>query len=45
MIRGGLWGSHVQTFYDIPYVSYVLAIVTLIGLWLMRDVRKHLVLG
>jgi len=45
MIRGGLWGNRIQVFYDIPYLSYLLAIVTLLGLWLMRDVRKHLVLG
>ena len=44
MIRGGLWGNRVQVFYDIPYLSYLLAIVTLLGMWLMRDVRKHLVL-
>lgn len=44
MIRAGLFGNRIETFYDIPYLSYVLAIVTLIGLWLMRDVRKHLVL-
>ncbi len=44
MIRGGLWGNRFQVFYDIPYLSYLLAIVTLVGLWLMRDVRKHLVL-
>jgi capsular polysaccharide transport system permease protein len=44
MIRGGLFGSSVQTFYDISYLTWLLAIVTFIGLWLMRDVRKHLVL-
>jgi capsular polysaccharide transport system permease protein len=44
MIRGGLFGNRIEVFYDIPYVSYILAIVTLIGLWLMREVRKHLVL-
>ncbi len=44
MIRAGLFGSSVQTFYDISYLSWILAIVTAIGLWLMRDVRKHLVL-
>jgi capsular polysaccharide transport system permease protein len=44
MIRGGLFGNRVETFYDIPYLTWILAIVTLIGLWLMRDVRKHLVL-
>src|SRR4249920_3938064 len=34
MIRGGLWGNRVQVFYDIPYLSYLPAIVTLVGLWL-----------
>ncbi len=44
MIRSGLFGSQMQAFYDISYLSWILAILTLIGLWLMRDVRKHLVL-
>jgi capsular polysaccharide transport system permease protein len=44
MIRSGLFGSQMQAYYDIPYLSWILAILTLIGLWLMRDVRKHLVL-
>ena len=44
MIRAGLFGNRVETFYDIPYLSYILAPLTLIGLWLLRDVRKHLVL-
>ena len=44
MIRGGLLGNRIEAFYDIPYVSWILAIFTLVGLWLMRDVRKHLVL-
>jgi capsular polysaccharide transport system permease protein len=44
MIRGGLFGDRVETFYDISYLSWLLSIVTLIGLWALRDVRKHLVL-
>jgi capsular polysaccharide transport system permease protein len=44
MIRGGLFGDRTETFYDISYLSWLLAIFTIIGLWLMRDVRKHLVL-
>ena len=44
MIRSGLFGNRIQTFYDISYLSWILAIVTVIGLWLMRDVRKHLVI-
>ena len=41
MIRGGLFGDRIQAFYDIPYLSWLLAIVTLIGLWLMRKVRPE----
>jgi capsular polysaccharide transport system permease protein len=44
MIRGGLFGNRIEVFYDISYVSYLLAIITLIGLWLMRHVREHLTL-
>ena len=44
MIRGGLWGNRIQVFYDMYHLSYILAVITILGLWLMRDVRKHLVL-
>ena len=44
MIRAGLFGNKIQAMYDIAHVSWILAIITLLGLWLMRDVRKHLVL-
>jgi capsular polysaccharide transport system permease protein len=44
MIRGGLFGNRIQAMYDIPYLTWILAIITLIGLWLMRDARKHLIL-
>ena len=42
MIRGGLFGNRVQVFFDLSYVSFVLAILTLLGLWLVRDVRRHI---
>jgi capsular polysaccharide transport system permease protein len=42
MIRGGLFGGRVQVFYDFSYVSFVLAGLTLLGLWLVRDVRRHI---
>jgi capsular polysaccharide transport system permease protein len=41
MIRGGLFGGRMQVFYDVGYVSFYLAILTLFGLWLVRDVRRH----
>jgi capsular polysaccharide transport system permease protein len=42
MIRGGLFGNRIQVFYDVSYVSYVLAALTLLGLWLVHTVRRHL---
>ncbi len=42
MIRAGLFGDQVQTFYDTGYLTVFLVVLTLIGLWLVRDVRKHL---
>jgi capsular polysaccharide transport system permease protein len=42
IVRAGLFGNKVQTFYDIPYLTYILLILTFIGLWLLRDVRQHL---
>ncbi len=42
MIRGGLFGNRIQVFYDTAYLSAVLAGLTLFGLWLMRDVRRHI---
>jgi capsular polysaccharide transport system permease protein len=45
MIRGGLFGNRIQVFYDIGYVSYVLAALTLLGLWLVHTVRRHLELA
>lgn len=42
MIRGGLFGDRIQVFYDYSYVSFVLAVLTLLGLWLVHDVRRHI---
>lgn len=41
MIRGGLFGNQIQVFYDTAYLSAILAVLTLFGLWLVRDVRAH----
>lgn len=42
MIRGGLLGPRIEVFYDMGYLTFVLAGLTLFGLWLMRDVRRHM---
>ena len=41
MIRGGLYGNLVPTYQYPGYLAYILAVLTLIGLWLMRHVREH----
>ena len=41
MIRSGLWGSRFQAFYDMEYLTEILAVLTLVGLWLVRDVRRY----
>lgn len=42
MIRSGLWGNRIPTYYDIPYLTLILAILTIVGLWVVRGVRQHL---
>ena len=42
MIRAGLFGNQIETFYDIGYLTGFLAVLSLIGLWLVRSVRRHL---
>jgi hypothetical protein len=42
MIRAGLFGDQVQTFYDIGCATACLAVLILIGLWLVRGVRRNL---
>jgi capsular polysaccharide transport system permease protein len=42
MIRAGMFGSRIETFYSMPYLSSILAVMTLIGLWLVKDVRQYL---
>jgi capsular polysaccharide transport system permease protein len=45
MIRAGIFGNIVKTYGDPIYTSVVLSIITMIGLWAMRDARKHVILG
>lgn len=42
MVRAGLFGNMMHPHYDIPYLTFMLAILTVIGLWLMRDVRRYI---
>ena len=45
MIRAGMFGNAVKTYGDPAYTSLVLAVLTLIGLLLMREGRKYVVIG
>jgi ABC-type polysaccharide/polyol phosphate export permease len=44
MVRTGVFGTTITTYYDPAYKTFVLAILTLIGLWLMGEARKHIVI-
>jgi capsular polysaccharide transport system permease protein len=41
MIRAGMFGNKVQTFYDVAYLTAILASLTLLALWLARDLRRY----
>jgi capsular polysaccharide transport system permease protein len=43
LIRAGMFGGVVRTYGNIPYETSALAVLTLIGLLLMRDARKYVV--
>jgi capsular polysaccharide transport system permease protein len=43
MIRGGYFGGALETYYSQSYVAYSSAILTLIGLWLVRDTRRFII--
>lgn len=43
MIRAGLFGPVIRTYYDIPQLSFILAGITLFGLLGLRDVRRYVV--
>jgi capsular polysaccharide transport system permease protein len=42
IIRGGLYGNMIPTYQYPLYLSYILLVLTAIGLWLMRNVREHI---
>lgn len=42
MVRGGMFGNRIVVYYDVPYLTLLLAVLTLIGLWLVRDVRQYI---
>ena len=42
IIRGGLYGNLIPTYQYPGYLAYILAVLTVIGLWLMRNVREHI---
>ena len=42
MIREGMYGNVIRSYYDIPYVVSVIAAVNLLGMMAMRAVRPKL---
>lgn len=41
MIRGGYFGPAIPTFFSAPYLFYVNLVLTVAGLYLVKDVRRH----
>jgi capsular polysaccharide transport system permease protein len=44
LIRAGYFGDSVQNYGSQSYIAAWSAGFTLLGLWLFRDVRKHVVM-
>jgi capsular polysaccharide transport system permease protein len=44
MIRAGVFGTTITTYRDPGYTTFVLAGLTLLGLWLMRESRKYVLI-
>jgi capsular polysaccharide transport system permease protein len=44
MIRAGVFGATVRTYGDPVYTAFVLAGMTLLGLWLLRESRRYIVM-
>jgi capsular polysaccharide transport system permease protein len=44
MIRAGVYGNTITAYGDPAYTTLILAILTLFGLWLMREGRKYIVI-
>lgn len=44
MIRAGMFGNAIKTYGDPAYTTLALAFLTVVGLWALRDGRKHVVL-
>jgi capsular polysaccharide transport system permease protein len=44
MIRAGVFGTTITTYGDPGYTTFALAILTLLGLWLMREARQYVLI-
>jgi capsular polysaccharide transport system permease protein len=43
IIRSGFFGTAMHAYYNIPHLSYMLAVLSVLGLWLFKDVRRYIV--
>jgi capsular polysaccharide transport system permease protein len=44
MIRAGVFGTTITTYGDPGYTTFALAVLTLLGLWLMREARQYILI-
>ncbi|HTT80162.1 MAG TPA: ABC transporter permease [Stellaceae bacterium] len=43
IIRDGYFGSQIHAYYSMPHLTYMLTGLTVLGLWLFKDVRRYIV--
>jgi capsular polysaccharide transport system permease protein len=43
MMRSGIFGPRIRVYYDIPQLSFTLAVITLFALLGLRDVQRYIV--
>jgi len=44
MPRAWVFGATIRTYSDPAYATFALAVLTLFGMWLMRESRKYVVI-
>jgi capsular polysaccharide transport system permease protein len=43
IIRGGYFGSAIHPYYNVAHLSLMLTVLTCLGLWLFKDVRRYII--
>jgi capsular polysaccharide transport system permease protein len=44
MVRAGVFGTQITTYGAPGYTTFALTVLTLFGLWLMREARRYIII-